>query len=51
MGNSIIARHTGGGGNEPQGRQGFLSKTPFFKIFSNSKFSVSYQIKIILKIK
>ena len=44
MGKSSIARHTGGGGNESQGRQGFLSKTPFFKIFSNSKFSVSNNV-------
>ena len=37
-----IAKHTGGGGGkEPQGRQGFLSKIPFFKFFTNSKFSVS----------
>ena len=41
MEKSSIVRHTGGGGNEPQGRQGFLSKIPFFKFFTKSKFSVS----------
>ena len=32
-----IVGYTGGGGNKPQGREGFLSKIPF----TNSKFSVS----------
>ena len=41
MEKSSIAWNTGGGGNEPQGRQGFLSKMSFFKFFSKSKFSVS----------
>ena len=41
MEKSIIVSNTGGGGNEPQGGQGFLSKIPFFKNFSKSKFSVS----------
>ena len=41
MEKSSIAGHTGGGGNEPQGRQGFLSKIPFFKFFTKLKFSVS----------
>ena len=41
MEKSSIARNTGGGGNEPQGREGFLSKIPFFKFFTKSKFSVS----------
>ena len=31
----------GGGGNEPQGRQDFWSKIPFFKFFPKTKFSVS----------
>ncbi len=37
MEKSSIAGHTGGGGNEPQGREGFWSKLSFSKL----KFSVS----------
>ena len=51
MEKSIIARHTGGGGNEPQGREGFLSKIPFFKFFSSSKFSVSNVNKYYVGVK
>ena len=47
MGKSIIVRYTGGGGNEPQGRQGFLSKLPF----SKSKFSVSNVNKYYVGVK
>ena len=41
MRKSSIVRHTGGGGNEPQGGQDFWSKIPFFKFFPKTKFSVS----------
>ena len=41
MGKSIIASNTGGGGNEPQGREGKTPKLVFFKFFSKLKFSVS----------
>ncbi len=51
MGKSSIVRHTGGGGNEPQGRQGFLSKIPFFKFFTKSKFSVSNVNKYYVGVK
>ncbi len=51
MEKSSIARYTGGGGNEPQGRQGFLSKIPFFKFFSKSKFSVSVINKYYVGVK
>ena len=51
MEKSIIVRHTGGGGNEPQGRQDFWSKIPFFKNFSNSKFSVSNENKYYVGVK
>ena len=40
-----IVRNTGGGGNEPQGRKGFLSKLPIFKFFTNSNFSVKKEKK------
>ena len=51
MEKSIIARHTGGGGKEPQGRQGFLSKIPFFKFVSKSNFSVSNVNKYYVGVK
>ena len=51
MEKSSIVRHTGGGGNEPQGRQGFLSKIPFFKFVSKSNFSVSNVNKYYVGVK
>ena len=44
MEKSIIAGHTGGGGKEPQGRQGKTPKLVFLKYFSKLKFSVSNNV-------
>ena len=47
MEKSSIVRHTGGGGNEPQGRQGFWLKL----FFSKLKFSVSNENKYYVGVK